>query len=472
VIGQWFGNFLPPAYVEAFQERFPEFKKAGEVHNEFEMRRKDGALIHVAFDGKIGYDREHHFKQTHCILRDITERKQMEAEREKLEAQNRQSQKVESLSRMAGAIAHHFNNKLTTVMGYLELTLMNSTLPLDRETVRNLSHAMEAAHQAAEMSRTMLTYLGQTPERQEPLDLAEVCARNLPILRTFISTAVTLETDWPTPGPIINANATRVQQLLTNLVSNAGEAIGDGPGAIRLTVKTVSPSDIPAANRFPADWQPQDKAYACLEITDTGSGIDRQNIEKLFDPFFSTKFTGRGLGLPVVLGIVRSHAGAVTVESKSGRGSTFRLFFPLIAQEVLLLPDKSTQAPEISGGGTVLLVEDEEMVRQMAVKMLIHLGFTVLAARDGFEALELFRQHQTEIRCVLCDLTMPRMDGWATLTALRQLSPGLPIVLASGYDEAYVMSGHHPEYPQVFLGKPYKLKALNVAIQQALTKDR
>jgi PAS domain S-box-containing protein len=400
--------------------------------------------------------------------RDITERKQAEAAQAQLEAQTRQLQKAESLGRMAGAIAHHFNNQLTAVMGYLELTLMKQ-LPQSQDT-KNLSQAMAAAHRAAEVSGLMLTYLGQTPDKQESLDLAGVCAQNLPILRATMPKNVTLETAWPTPGPVIRTDAGRIQQLLTNLVTNGWEAIGDGPGRIHLAVETVSPADIPTAHRFPLDWQPQHQAYVCLAVTDTGVGIADPDIEKIFDPFYSTKFTGRGLGLAVVLGIVRSHSGAVTVESQPGRGSTFRLFFPVTAQESPYRPGQAAQPAEMSRGGTVLLVEDEKMVRYMATEMLAHLGFTVLAAQDGVEAVVLFRQHQPEIRCVLCDLTMPRMDGWETLTALRQLSPGLPVVLASGYDEAQVMAGRHPERPQAFLGKPYQLAALKDALAGAMVK--
>ena len=178
------------------------------------------------------------------------------------------------------------------------------------------------------------------------------------------------------------------------------------------------------------------------------AGSRHENIEKLFDPFFSSKFTGRGLGLSVVLGIVRAHGGAVTVESEPGRGSIFRVFLPVSAEEVLRQPDQAAQSPKMDQGGTVLLVDDEQMVRNVGERALMRLGFTVLLAKDGVEAVEIFRQHRDEVRCVLCDLTMPRMNGWETLAALRKLAPGLPVILASGYDKAQVMAGDHPELPQ------------------------
>jgi len=401
------------------------------------------------------------------ILYDITGQKQVEAEKEKLEAQNRQLQKSESLGRMAGAIAHYFNNQLGAVIGNLEMATYE--LPKGSGPVSWLAEAMQAAEKAAEMSGLMLTYLGQTFGKREPLDLSEVCRQTLANLQIIMPGNVVLETDLSSPGPVISTNANRIQQVLINLATNAWEAFGEGRGTIQINLKTVSSSEIPVSHRFPIDWQPQDHAYACLEVMDGGCGIASKDIEKLFDPFFSSKFTGRGLGLPVVLGIVKAHDGAVTVESELGRGSRFRVFLPESAEEVQRKPDEALQPLATEGGGTVLVVEDDPMVRNIAAAMITHLGFSVIVARDGVDAVEVFGQHRDEIRCVLCDLTMPRMNGWETLTALRELVPGIPVILASGYDEAQVMEGDHPELPQAFLGKPYKHKELSDAINHALT---
>lgn len=192
-------------------------------------------------------------------------------------------------------------------------------------------------------------------------------------------------------------------------------------------------------------------------------------MEKLFDPFFSTKFTGRGLGLPVVMGIVKAHEGAVTVESRPGQGATFRVFLPVTAEEPLQARKaEPVVSRAVEEQGLVLLVEDEPMVRNTAQRMLRHIGYEVIEAADGAEAVEVFRQHQEQIRCVLCDLTMPRMDGWETLEALRKLATNIPVILASGYDEARVMAGKHPDQPQVFLHKPYALADLKAALAAAL----
>ncbi|MBI5592848.1 MAG: PAS domain S-box protein [Deltaproteobacteria bacterium] len=405
----------------------------------------------------------------YVIFEDITDRKRAEEEKANLDAQNRQLLKTESLSRMAGAIAHHFNNQLQIVMGNLELAMSEL---IRGEPAVILTEAMKAARKAAEVSGLMLTYLGQTPGKCEPLDLSETCRRSLPMLRLPITENIVLEAEFPSPGPTIRANAIQILQVLTQLIINAWEAIGEGRGTIHLAVKTVAAKDIPEARRFPVDRQPLNSAHACLEISDTGSGIAQSDIEKIFDPFFTTKFTGRGLGLSVVLGIVRAHGGVITVESQPGKGSVFRVFLPVSGEAICREQEKSVQAPEIEAGGTVLLVEDDDQVRKMALAMLTHLNFTVREAGDGVDAIEVFQQHRDEICCVFCDLTMPRMNGWETLAALRKLSPDIPVVLASGYDEAHVMSGDHAEWPQAFIGKPYQLSGLSDAIHRALAAGR
>lgn len=390
-------------------------------------------------------------------------------ENAKLEELNRQLQKTESLHRMAGAIAHHFNNRLGVVIGNLELAIED--MPRGERPIKNLTDAMEGALKAAEVSGLMLTYLGQTTCKHEILDLSKTCHQSLPLIQAAIPKGLMFEADFPSSGPTIIANSNQIQQVLTNLITNAWEAAGENPGAIQLIIKTVSPAEIPTEHRFPVSWQPQDKVYACVEVTDTGRGIADEDIDKIFDPFFSTKFTGRGLGLPVALGIVKADGGAVTVESTVGRGSTFRVFLPVSKEEVPAQPDKTIKSLEVVEGSTVLLVEDEAMLRKMAAAMLTRLGFKVLIANDGVEALEVFQQHPNEIHIVLSDLSMPRMDGWETLSALRRIRPGVPVVLTSGYDEAQVLSGDHHELPQVFLHKPYQIAALKDALARAMKKD-
>ena len=432
---------------------------------ELQMVKKDGAPFWVRMEAAVAQDSDG-APVCRVVMSDISEHKRIEVEKVKLEVQHRQLQKAKSLRLMAGAIAHHFNNQLHVVMGNLEQAVMN--LPLESCVGKNLSDAMEASCRAAEMSTLMLTYLGQTHGKHEPMDLSEVCRRSLPLLQATAPKGTFFEADFPAIGPVIRANPGQIMQILANLITNAWESADESRRSIGLTAKTVSRANIDVTKRFPVDWEPRDPAYACLEVADAGCGIAEENFEKIFDPFFSTKFTGRGLGLSVVLGIVRAHHGVVTVESEPDRGSIFRVFFPLLVEEVIRQPDNAAQIQETKEGGTLLVVEDEEQLRGMLKTMLIHLGFTVLEARDGAEAVEVFRRHPDEIRCVVCDLTMPRMDGWETLAALRGLSPGIPFVLSSGYNEEQVMVGDHSELPQAFLGKPYRIEQLRDTIGRVL----
>jgi signal transduction histidine kinase len=258
---------------------------------------------------------------------------QAEAEKAVLEAQNRQLQKAESLGRMASAIVHHFNNMLQAIMGNMQMAIRQ--LPQDSGSVKNMTAAMQAAREAEAITNQTMTYLGDTSDKPEPLDLCDLCRLGLPLLQAAIPKNVILETDLPSRGPTITANVNQMQQVLTNLVTNAWEAVGDGQGIIYLRVKTVSAADIPSIHS-PTDWQPQDSLYGCLEVTDTGSGIAESDIENLFDPIFSSKFIGRGLGLSVVLGIAKAHHGAVAVQSELGQGSTFSVFLPASAENVVV----------------------------------------------------------------------------------------------------------------------------------------
>lgn len=245
------------------------------------------------------------------------------------EAHNRQILKAESLMRMAGAIAHKFNNHLQAVMGNLEMTI--AFRAKDGEAPKALKAAMESAEKAAELSWLILTYTGKASEKQEPVDLADYCRRNLPRFQSAMPDHIRLLTDLPSKGPVIMIDTSQIKLLVSHLIENACESMPETYGTVELAVKEVNAGDITAANRFPVAWEPRDTAevLACLEISDEGCGIADSDMENIFDPFFSTNFTGRGMGLPVVLGIATAHHGGVTVTSRPGKGSVFRVFFPL-----------------------------------------------------------------------------------------------------------------------------------------------
>ena len=399
-------------------------------------------------------------------LHDITDQKLVEADKDRLAELNLHHQKSESLSRMAGAVAHHFNNQLQAVMGNIELVV--GDLPRGSHAARGLFEAMDAARKAAEMSSLMLTYLGQQKAAVETLDLSEVAEEALRRLQDGQPPRVIVDSDLPSPGPAISANAKQVQGIINRLMINAWEAIGPRNGVVRVAIRKVPADQIPAVNRAPIEWQPSDPEYACLEITDSGGGIKPGVMEKIFDPFYSTKFVGRGLGLSIALGTVRSLHGAITVESEPGRGTVFRIFLPLSHSAPRPRAGTSEPPSYTPREATILVVEDEPGVRVFTTLALTQSGHTVLAASDGTEALRLFLQRAEQIDCVVCDVTMPEMSGWETLTALRELKPGIPVILVSGHREEQVMAENVAERPQFFLQKPYGKRALCDAVQKVL----
>jgi signal transduction histidine kinase len=257
----------------------------------------------------------------------------MESERRLRESQAKilQLQKAESLGRMAGAVAHHYNNMLTGVMGNLELALADA--PRSAGPQEALTDALEAAGRASQLGALMLTYLGQTVTRRNPLDLAEICRQALNEFRTKVPSRLTFKTDLPSGGPTVKGNGQQLRQVLENLLTNAVEAFGERAGDISVRLHCVPAAAISFAHRWPADFQAGASDYACVQVADGGDGMAPEDLESLFEPFYSTKFTGRGLGLAVALGIVKGHDGCITVETAPGRGSAFRVFLPVLDED-------------------------------------------------------------------------------------------------------------------------------------------
>jgi len=256
----------------------------------------------------------------------ITQRKQLEKDNFELQRQLHRQDKEESLGRMAGAIAHHYNNLLFAVMGNLELAMDDAG---DSPTGHTLKLAMDSAVKAAELSNRMLTYLGMNTRGKERFDLSAACRRTLTTLLAFKPGGVAIEADFPAAGPHLIANPDQICEILTNLVENSWEAMPNQTGAIRLAVELTPADAVPDVHRFPLAWRARVPAYACLRVEDTGCGIRGEDIERIFDPFYSGKFMGRGMGLPLVLGILRAHGGCVVISSRPGRGATVRVYLPL-----------------------------------------------------------------------------------------------------------------------------------------------
>jgi len=391
-----------------------------------------------------------------------------EEERHKLERQVQQAQKLESIGVLAGGIAHDFNNLLTAILGHANLAAMD--LPSESPVRDNLLEIDKATRRAAELCRQMLAYSGRGKFVVEPINLSQLAQELTDLLQISVSKKVTLHCRFAGELPAIEADAAQVRQVVMNLVINASEAIGDKEGVITISTGVMHCDEVYLRGSHLAEPAcPGD--YVFFEASDTGCGMDAETRAKIFDPFFTTKFAGRGLGLAAVLGIVRSHKGAITINSEPGKGTTFRVLFP--ASSKIAEKTEPSRADKLwRGTGTVLVVDDEEAVRKVAEKMLALCGFRVLAAANGREAIALFQESHEQIACVLLDLTMPQMDGEETFRELRRIRGDIRVILASGYSENEVSRRFAGQDIAGFIEKPYELAMLNVKLREALTGGR
>ncbi len=398
-------------------------------------------------------------------VKDITDRKEAEEERLRLEAQMLHAQKLESLGILAGGIAHDFNNILVAILGNADLMLQD--MP-PRAAARPLLEDIDkAAHRAADLCRQMLAYSGRGRFDVKPLDLSELVRDMVQMLKVSVSKKTPLDCQLPQGLPPIEADASQVRQVVMNLVINASEAINEEIGVVSVKTGLIEGGRVlPRGGHFHGELQKGPCLF--LEVADTGAGMDSATMERIFDPFFSTKFTGRGLGLAAVLGIVRGHRGALQVQSEPGKGSAFTVYFPIATAPARAVPASPALRGNWTGTGVVLLVDDEAHVRTVAGRMLQRLGFEVLSAGDGREAVEMFRHHRDRIRCILLDLTMPRMDGEETLHELRAIDPNVSVVISSGYSEQEVSGRFREQGMSGFVYKPYKIDNLAAALKAAL----
>lgn len=391
-----------------------------------------------------------------------TERKKAEDERLRLERQLLHAQKLESLGVLAGGIAHDFNNILTAIIGNAELALMR--LNPESPALDNLQRIEKAAARAADLARQMLAYSGKGKFVVEHIDLNRLVEEMGHMLEVSISKKVLLRYNFSHPLPAVRVDATQIRQIVMNLVINASEAIGDRSGVIAITTGCVECNEAYLKDVWLADPIPEG-LYVSLEITDTGCGMDKETLAKIFDPFFTTKFTGRGLGMAAVLGIVRGHKGAIKVSSEPGKGSSFKVLLPVGEKSAELFNDIAT-ADHWQGSGTVLLVDDEETVRAIGSEMLKELGFEVITARDGREAVELYKTGK-EFRVVILDLTMPHMDGEQCFRELCRIDPDVKVIISSGFSEHDVTQKFVGKELAGYVQKPYKLSELKEVLKRA-----
>ncbi len=411
------------------------------------------------------------FAGRHCVqvlIRDLTAFRRAEHDRLALERKIYEAQKLESLGILAGGVAHDFNNLLVAIMGNAGLATMELTSN-PTAAASYLKEVETAAQRAADLARQMLAYSGKGTFVIAPVDLVELVTEMTSLLTASMSHKVSLEYRLPAGLPAVNGDPTQLRQIVMNLVINAAEAIADRPGTIRVEAGEITATSEYLAGIAPGGGAAQPGNFVYFDVIDDGAGMDPATLSRVFEPFFSTKFTGRGLGLAAVLGIVQAHRGAMSVRSAPGRGTTFRILLPASPSRVETVPPSPPESKPPTATGRILVVDDEASVRSVGQAMLKRLGFEATAVSSGEEALETFASHQRDLSLILMDMTMPGMAGDEVARAIREMGSDIPIILMSGYSQqdAAARTGHLAIAG--FLQKPFTLTDLKAAIYDALS---
>ncbi len=395
------------------------------------------------------------------------DRARVEEERRALAARAFRSQKMESLGVLAGGVAHEFNNLLQGILGASGLA--SQLLPAGSPVHQQIAAIETAADSAARLTRQMLAYAGKGRFIVGDVDLSAEIEQTVRSLAGSLPSSAELCLDLQSDLPPITADASEIRQMVSNLVTNATEALGDGGGSV-LVRTTVEPCDraVLAKAILGEDLEPG--SYVVLEVSDSGSGMSADTVVRIFDPFFSTKFTGRGLGLAAVAGIVRTNGGAILIDSELGRGTTVRVLLPICGEP---LPAPTLVAPRGSDTVstlTVMVVDDDDTIRSLTRDMLEQSGFAVFCAEDGMAAVERLRAEPSAVDAVLLDLTMPKLSGEETYRLLLEVRSDVPVIVASGYSEQDAMDRFSGPRPAGYLQKPYRIADLKRAIAQVCSR--
>jgi PAS domain S-box-containing protein len=431
---------------------------------EIEGMRKDGNRYHLRVRGKTVPYRGHTVRVSE--FRDISERKQSEEERSRLERQFHHAQKMESLGVLAGGIAHDFNNILTVILGqcYIAREFAEPGQPNDPHIVS----IEAAAHRAADLCRKMLTYAGKSILEQSHINMWMLVDEIVTMLQAAIKKNVTIELDLNRNVPVIIGDDAQIQQIVMNLIVNAADAIGDENGTIKISLTRTTFMDRMQENDFFGTAIPSGD-YCRLTVSDSGCGMDKETQRRIFEPFFTTKFAGRGLGMSAILGIIKAHNGALQLTSSPGVGTVFKILFPLP-----VTPGYKDSSPLLESPlpnvltGTVLLVDDENELLDVGSTMLKMLGLFAVTAANGREALELYRQMPDEIALVMLDINMPVMGGIEAYHELRSISPDVPVLFCSGYSAEDIEDVIENDDKAGFMAKPYKPSQLRSTLTKMM----
>ncbi len=399
-------------------------------------------------------------------LRDITAVKEAADRERKLEERFRVTQKLESLGVLAGGIAHDFNNILMVILGNTDLALSGEGVPEELKVY--LKRIDEAARRAADLTGQMLDYSGKRESTLSPVRLNDLVQDTGGMLSISVSRKARLEYELNEPSPVVLADPSQLRQVIMNLITNASDALCDAPGDIILSVRArnLTEDDLTASY---VDSGLVPGRYAEIRVSDTGCGMSDEILARVFEPFFTTKFTGRGLGMAAVLGIVKTHSGCIMVDSKEGSGTTISVCIPLAGDSTVTESKDSLELP--GGTGRVLVVDDEETVRTVTVKMVERLGYTADYAANGSEAVALFERKPGGYQWVILDLTMPVMDGREALREILRLDPGARVIISSGFPRENIIEQLPEGGWSGILHKPYDIRDLAGTMRRAALEE-
>ena len=470
IIGKSDRDFFPEAH--ATQTRLDEQRVletgAPLIDKDEHLIWPDGRVSWVSTTKLPLYGAQGEVVGTFGISRDITKRVQSEQERQRAELRGRREERLRSLGVMAGGIAHDFNNLLMGIIGYAELAL---TDPDASDRIRNyLAVIKKTGFRAAELCRQMLLYSGSGSPKLEDVDFSKVIADMSQIIKVTVSSRIRVRYALADNLPLVHADTAQLREMTLSLLSNASDAIGDDEGEIHVvtSVKSFSREDL--GDAF-SEVQLPSGAYVVLDVKDSGCGMAAGEIEQILDPFFSTKFPGRGLGLAAVTGIIRGHLGGLKIASAKGEGSTFSVLLP--PREAGVVADEADAIPAKCGKerDAILIVDDESVVRGLAEHMVGMLGFVPLKASSGEQGIKMFQESHQRIAVVLLDMTMPGMDGNATLVKLREADPDVRVIFCSGYTRERVADRLGEARVADFIHKPYTIHALKDSLSRVLGYD-
>jgi len=433
---------------EEYRRLWQAITAGNDWRGEFHNKKKNGELFWEIASISPVKDQNGVITNFLAVKEDITDRKRSE---EAL----RHAQKLEGIGTLAGGIAHDFNNLLNAIMGQSSLAL--GRLPKESSAGNNIAKALKAAERAADLTRQLLAYSGKGKFLTDDFDLNRLVKENAQLLEVSIPKSAHLRYDLDPSALCMRGDVGQIQQVVMNLIINAGEALDTNSGFITVRTRHI---DITSNGKEYCKYTNisiPPGPYVSFQVNDTGHGIKPELLARIFDPFFTTKFTGRGLGLAAVLGIIRGHRGGVRIHSESGKGTEFEVIFPMVQQLSMTKVQDVTQVPALNGEGkTILVIDDEPSVLELLTDVFADANFTVLKALDPVEGIELYRRHRESIHLVVLDYSMPGMDGRTAFHELIKINSDVKVLLCSGYTEEEIRSAFGDVPPHSFIQKPYK----------------